>query len=804
MLCGVFMKKRRSFFKTAALAVLVLSLVGILLVLGAVFFVSRNIDYSSDEAMFLSVQGRGATRFFYDEDPYDRVYLPKELCIYRGSGLKQEWVPYEEICDELKSAFIAAEDRRFFEHRGIDLKRTVYAAINHIFGLGPRFGASTITQQVIKNASGDNEQTVTRKISEIFRAIHIENIHTKEEIFEVYMNIVPMGDGILGVGMASEYYFGKEPSELTYAEAATLVGITNAPSRNNPRKDPERCKNKRNNVLYAVLESGFISKEKYEKEIASELSITEKPDDASLDSWFVETVCDELALDLSRELHITENAARILIKNGALSVYTTVDPNIQSLLEEYFYERANFSEKINDGLDFSMVILDSKSGRLIATVGGVGKKQGNKLLNNATVPHVPGSAMKPIALYAPLLDEKRINWATVFDDVPYSFTKNPLGEYIAYPKNYPSVYDGLTTVADALRVSKNTVAVRLCDMYGIENTFNKLRDNFSFSTLIEKQKTSGGGTLTDKALAPLALGQLTKGISLRSLTEAYTVFPSEGVLHSPKSYVKVFDKDGNLLIDKTEGEKRVFSKESSRIMNMLLSGVVESGTAKAVTLTDTVDTAGKTGTSGNDADRVFVGYTPYYTAGIWCGYNTTAKSIGRLEKSHIEIWDEIMRLVHSERLKSLDYVEGFSTAGLEYLPYCKDSGELFSENCLYDAREGTRLGYGYFTSDNKPKEICRRHVACYYDSVTGAVASEACPTENLTVVSLLDIPERSFPTEVTVKDAEYVWRKMYEGDKYGDSFEIPFYYYTTDEGEFVGRSKGKRQYNSYCYIHGKE
>ena len=794
-------KRIKHFWLVFASCILIVSTVFILGILGIYLYVGGDNNFSLDETLFLSAKNSNITKFYYDASYGTGAYSPKELCSLMPSENKKVWYSYDEIGDNLKAAFISVEDRRFFKHHGVDVKRTAFALVNYFMHIKPKFGGSTITQQVIKNISGDDEQTIKRKLSEIVRATHIEYSHTKEEIFEVYLNIVPMSEGISGVGYASEYYFGKKPDTLTAAEAATLVGITNAPSRYNPYINPKACIEKRNKVLYSMLECGIIGEEEYRASIESELSvINTHRDNNSINSWFVETVCDDISRDLADKKGISQSVARLLIMNGGLNVYTTVNPKIQAILEEYFENKGNFPKDVDAGLNYSMVITDSKNGNLLGIVGGVGKKAGNRLLNYALTPHTPGSSLKPLALYAPLINKGRINWATVFDDVPITFNKSSSGEYIEYPKNYPQIYDGLTTVSDALRLSKNTVAVRLYNILGKENIFSSLYDDFGFDTLVSSKRFDNGKTVTDKDVSPLALGQLTYGVSLRKLTEAYTVFPSEGTLSKGRSYVAVYDEDGELILENTASEKRVYTRECSRIMNRLLMRVTDSGTAKIITLGNTVDTAGKTGTSGNDKDRVFIGYTPYYTAGIWCGYVGNEKSIGRQSVSHLEIWDDVMKKIHEERLGNEENTESFSVSGLQYLPYCKDSGGLYTDRCMYDVRS-VRLEYGYFTSDNKPNKICDKHVVCLYDNVTGAVAVKGCPKENLTLIALLDIPDRAFPISVNITDAEFVWRRVEDGTRLGDSYDIPYYIYTLEEGEYAGISKGKKQYNSSCYLH---
>ncbi len=737
------MKKRK--FKP--LKVIIFSIIAlcafVLMFLGAAFvYAQRNVDYSRDEMLFSSEQFSGASMlYYYGED--GKAY---EYCIVSPSDNRSLWYSYSDIPEVLKAAFISAEDRRFFDHRGIDVKRTAYAVINYILKLRPEFGGSTITQQVIKNISGDNEHSVARKLNEILRAVHIEDLYSKEEIFEVYLNIVPMGNGISGVGLASEYYFGKEPSMLTPDEAAVLVGITNAPSRYDPRENYSASVEKRNRVLYAMLDNGVITRSEYEEYSSRDICLSEqKKDIFKIDNWFSETVVGDVVKDLSSKMNISQNAARILLLNGGYSIYTTVDPKIQSTLEDYFYDESNFPTELSAGLDYSMIVTDSDNGYVRAIVGAAGDKKANRINNGALLPHTPGSTLKPLALYAPYIESGDGCWSTVFDDVPFSFVRNSAGELTDYPKNSPARYDGRITLADALMLSKNSVAARLYSELGEDRIYDSLVNNYGFA-LCDRKKTEQG-VLTDKALSPLALGQLTYGLSLRELTGAYSTFIGYGIYREPISYTKVVDPRGKTVLENKQETKRVISRETSEIMNMMLSRVVEYGTASSVTLNELYDTAGKTGTSGGDKDRLFIGYTPYFVCGIHCGYNSD-KAVGRVGKSHLTIWDEVMHNVHSAALENREITKSFKISGLKYLPYCKDSGELFSDNCLYD-RRGSRLDYGYFSSELIPSVTCCVHV----------VTVEVDDNGNERRVSLLDIPKREFPIETEIADDDYIFEK---------------------------------------------
>lgn len=762
--------KKRSLKKGAlilAATVFALALLLTLSILLAFVYARKTVNYEADELLFASAAEGSVIRLYADDDPSDGVYTPIEIeWIYPG-GSKKDWVSYSEIPSAVIESFLSMEDRGFFSHKGVSLPRTVKAAANYLLGSrGGSFGGSTITQQVVKNISGDNEYTVRRKLSEILRAYHMEQMHSKEEILEVYLNILPMGENTVGIGLAAERYFGKALSMLSYDEIATLVGIANAPGRYNPHTAPEACREKRNRVLYAMRENGVIDDAEYETLCARPLSVLAVVNEESeIYSWFSETVLEELRQDLCREKGISRTAADALLAKGGLSVYTTMDIGVQSTLERVLSDKSRLPKACENGLETAMVVVDSKSGSLLGIVGRAGKKNGNYLLNHALAPHVPGSALKPLALYAPLVDAGRINAATVMDDVPLSFSKSG-STYREYPKNYPSVYSGLITVKDALRLSKNTVAVRLYEMLGAERIYHLLTNQLGFDTVVRTAYAENGKRLTDLAAAPLALGQLSYGVSLRRLTEAYTVFPSEGLVHGAKSYHAVYNAAGEAVLKKQSTAKRVFSAEGARLMNQLLSEVVESGTAKSISLPRIVDTAGKTGTSGEDRDRLFVGYTPYYTAGIWIGYEGSDRSIGTVAPTHLALWDAVMCALHEERLASLpeDRVQSFSTVGLVTCSYCKDSGCACGHFCNMDLR-GEREERFYFLKKGLPSGVCSTHIPVYYDMEKECLATAETPIESLVIVSLLRIGEREFPKPIFVSDQKYAYAPSAEEER---------------------------------------
>lgn len=793
---GIFMKKERRASGFVKVLAIVITVSAVLTAASAAFiciFSARHVDSEKDELLFQTAKSGNITTFYAIVDGEERHI--GELSLADG---KKTWYSDDEIPKTLKKAFVSAEDRRFYSHGGFDVKRLAGAALGYITGRAS-YGGSTITQQVIKNISGDSERTVNRKLSEIIRAVRLERRHTKSEILEVYMNIVPLGENTVGVGRGAYVYFGKEPAELTLAEAATLVGITNAPTKYNPYINPEACVKKRNTVLYTMLDCGEITEEEYNTACETPLTLSERGEHGyKVNSWFIETVCADIIRDLILRERMSEGAARTLLECGGLKVITTEKPEVQETLEKIFTDEENLPDEVRDGLQIAMSVSDSCTGELVGIIGQCGVKGGNKLTNHAMIPHTPGSSLKPLALYAPLIDSRRISVAEVFDDVPETFT----GESMTpYPHNSPDVYDGLITVRDALAKSKNTVAIKLSKMRGLKPIYNDLIENFGFTTLVNEKYDGNGRRLTDIATAPLALGQLTDGLPLRELTHAYTVFPGDGLIGGDISYYSVSDFAGNILLENKVSNKQIYSKESARVMCQALSGVTEFGTAAGVRLKYSVDTAGKTGTSGGDLDRLFVGFTPYYTAGIWCGYSGghEPRSLGKLSRSHVALWDDVMCSLHDTVIDD-SAPRSFSTDGLVHAEFCRDSGKMCTVSCALDPR-GERTEDGYFIPGTEPTDECDAHITVLYDTLTSAIACPCCPDEYLVPISLVKVPERKFPCEIIVTDAEYAYHDLPDDVKAGDSYDIPYYIYTIPDGVYVGRGKRKKQYNSYCYIH---
>ncbi len=808
-------------FSWALLLLLFLSLLGG----GTVFaYTYYHTDYRGDELLFEMAKGNRTTRLFYDariegaaslesglldgnrnfcEIPSTNGlpagYRPKELREERLSGGETMiFCPYSEISEDLKNAFVAIEDHRFFEHHGVDWLRTARAVANYFFGFDRRFGASTITQQLIKNISSDNELTASRKLREICRALHLETHHSKEEILELYLNIVPLSEGCIGVGAASEVYFGKKACELSLAEAASIAAVTNLPRYYDPVQCEENNRARRELILGEMLHFAMIDEEEYRAALAEPIRARGASRESKVYDWYTETVINDVAEDLCRTYGYSREISEKMIFRGGLSIYTLEDPRVQETLESYFADLSHFPAAAGSGLNYAMAVVDPATGNLLGVVGSVGPKTENRILNYATaVLRAPGSALKPLSVYAPALEEQLITWGSVFDDVPVKFSGDSKKGYTAWPQNQPAVYGGLTDIADAVAYSKNTVSVRVLERLGIDRSYDYLTKRLGFDTLVRSEPGASGTRVTDLAPAPLALGQLSRGVSVRDMTEAYTAFASGGIYHSGRSYALVLDACGEALLKKESQSVRAFRPAVASIMTRLLMGVTERGTARCLTLSNTVDIAGKTGTSGDGQDKWFVGYTPYLAAGIWCGYPDGKTAVpASAAYSHLAVYDAVMKELHAYYQKTEEGGTSFSVDfHLVSSAYCRDSGAVPSDICRKDPRGG-RTAIGYFERGSEPHTLCGCHVAVSYDREGSGVLPEGSTGGE--TVGLIHVPDRDFPCEIYVTDAQYVYRPLAEGILPNSSGEKAYFFEMLPEGHFAGvsRTGGGRQFNA--------
>ena len=426
------------------------------------------------------------------------------------------------------------------------------------------------------------------------------------------------------------------------------------------------------------------------------------------------------------------------------AMFMGMDEEIQKKVEDYYQNAIRVPHNQNgESAQSALIVIDSQTGDILGVAGAIGEKKGNRLQNFATQTlRPPGSTIKPLSVYAPALEKGTINWASVYDDVPVEFdSKN--GAF--WPHNATGVYRGLTNIPYAVAHSTNTVSVRVLQEIGTEYSYRFAKERFHLEHLISNERGN------DCDLAALALGQLNYGVTLRELTAAYSVFADGGVYHPYHSYYRVVDREGKIILANPDRSERVLSQSNAAIMTKLLEGVVDYGTSSSITLDKLVDCAGKTGTSHNDFDRWFVGYTPSMICGVWCGYEYPEPLEGKNICS--TIWNNVMAQIVSDK----DQNKHFELpSSLVRVTYCKDSGKLLCEACEKDPR-GNRAEIGYFVRGEEPTEFCDCHILCAYDTEHGGVSHGNCPQESTKEIGLIRV-ERSFPRQILVLDAQYVYR----------------------------------------------
>lgn len=783
--------------------ILTVLLVGMIVgvIVGSVFllYVKNEIDPTLDVDVFVSDQDLTTMIYYTDEDG-NAIELEDERL--HGSE-NRLWVSSADIPKIVKDAFVSIEDRRFYSHQGVDWLSTGRSALEYLTGSSTR-GGSTITQQLVKNLTQEDEVRVQRKIQEITRALYLEKHLSKDEILTLYLNSVYLSRGCYGVQAASYKYFSKSVSELNLDEAACLASIIQSPSYYDPVSHPDHNQRRRQEVYNKMLEEGKITQAEHDEVYYKELSLKVSQESgavaSSTNSWFKDALINEVLNDLMEKYEIPRTVAARMLYSEGLQIYTTMDPTMQKQIEQIYLEDENFPAVTGTPLESAMVIMDYDGG-VKALVGGRGEKTLSLAYNRATQAYrSPGSSIKPVSVYAPALDRGLITYGSVFDDVPIEFhdNNNP------WPKNLPRAYNGLTTVNSALERSVNTVAVRILQRLTPEESFKFCREKAGLSGLTERYECVDGSIKSDVALAPLALGALTVGVTVEDMASAYTMLANDGIRSEGHLYTVIYDHDGKVLIDKAaENISHIaISAQTSFIMTKMMQNVASNGTGKSITLQNSINVAVKTGTAENDVDRWCVGYTPYYICSCWVGYDEP-KAINTAANPAVRLFDVAMTKVHEKILTSGEPVKTFKTSmnGVVKATFCMDSGKLFTDTCAKDLR-GNRIMEGWFTTGTVPQESCDVHVDVMWDKATQAVACEDCPEENLQEIALLRVTDREFPIELTVTDAEYTWRPWTPKDGLTDNPLLPFYYSLVPEGHYTGVSTVSRgAYNRFCTEH---
>ena len=722
-------KNKKSFWKIFFTVILICMFVGIALVVGFVMSILNGAGALSRADFEIS----NFTTIIYDKYGNEYVSLySSENRLYSSMG---DMSPY------LPKAFIAIEDERFEKHIGIDIKRTAAAVVQFVFTGDSEFGGSTITQQLIKKVTKDDGRNWQRKAREIVRAIQVEQWLTKDQIIELYMNMIYLGSGSYGVETAAYTYFNKSAADLDIAESALIAGLAQAPEGYNPYVHPDKAKARQELVLGKMKELGYISAEEYDVAMAEELKYEKGTlQQTTSNSYFIDALIDELIADLQEEKGVTAAMARKMIYSNGLKIYTTIDPEIQEMMETVYVDEAEKHFKLSNGeydpnLQSAMVIIDYRKGDVVGLIGGAGEKTTQRGLNRATQTYrAPGSTIKPLAVYAPGIEIGAFTAATNFDDIPYT-TK--VGVDYWTPSNSYKGYRGLTPVRKAIEISSNIIAAKAFQEVGSATAVNYLRA-FGISSI----------TSSDVYPGALALGGLTKGISTLEHAAAYGTLANGGMYIEPKLYTKVVDRNEEVILEKTSKIKEVVSEQTAFIVTSMLRDVVVgiSATGSAAALPN-MPVAGKTGTTNGSMDRWFAGYTPYYVASVWTGYDVQQR-VNATGNPSARIWKAVMSKVHANLpVKQFEKPSGVVTAEV-----CLDSGLLPTEYCKTD-RRGDRTTTEYFVAGTVPTEECTTHVSIPVCPETFKLANPTCKA-TVGTIDLVFI-DRNYEKEPSVLPNDY-------------------------------------------------
>ena len=634
------------------------------------------------------------------------------------------------------------------------------ASANLFLGGSSTYGASTVTQQLVKNLTNDNEVTVRRKLVEIFRALEMEKQYSKEDIMEWYLNTIYLGEQSYGVRTAAYTYFGKDVSELDLAECASLIAITNNPSIYDPyisEKTKAKNKERQTDILYEMWQQGYITENEYQNAKNEELqfqyadSSSETGDNSDYYSYFVDQVIRDVVNDLANATGYDTEVINRMILGGGYQIYSTIDVDVQNAAEEVYEDLDNIpkTDSTYQQLQSGIVIIDNETGDIAAIVGGVGQKEGSLTLSRATQSLLsPGSTIKPLAVYAPALEMGLITPATVYDDTPFTFGSSP------WPKNEDDTYHGLTNILTAMKRSTNTVAVKVLDDVGLDYAYHYAVNDMHLDTLVDQYELNGVN-YTDKSYWSLALGGMVRGVTIRDLTAAYASIENKGTYREARTYTKVLDSDGNVVLDNTQSSNENMSEKTAYYLTYMMEETVKDGTGQEAQVPG-IDTAGKTGTTSDDKDRWFAGYTGYYTGVVWCGYDQPQEVV--LEDDSIEnpasvLFNKVMTKVH-EGKQNKAFEKPTSVIDVEV---CQDSGNLVNDWCTKDIR-GDRTVTIQLDGSDVPTSYCSTHVET--DICTAGdtlhVANDSCKSRGtVTQYGLLNL-SRQFPIAgIVVADQQY-------------------------------------------------
>lgn len=809
--------------KIALAMFLILCFVGFAIGIG---FVRGAID-AAPSLDILDVQPQGYASQIYDADGNLMQTLVME-------GSNREEVSFDQLPDDLVNAFIAIEDSRFYEHNGIDLKGILRAAYVGITNGRFSEGASTITQQLIKNnvLQGGYETSMAdklrRKIQEQFLAVKLEDqLDSKETILEYYLNTINLGGNCLGVQTAAHRYFGKNVWELTLSECTVLAATTSNPSRYNPLTHPKENAVRRKIVLEKMYEQNFITYDQkndaLDDDVYSRIQTVDNATSGStVFSYFTDAVYNQVCDDLQSKLGYSASQSYKLLYSGGLQIYSTMDPSIQAIVDEEINNADNYisstgsrlleyslnyaltvchadgSESTyteNDLISYfqsekkqatfaniyaskediyrsvrefkasllisgdsvtnetitpilepqeSVVVMNQSNGQVAAISGGRGEKEGSLTLNRALHCHrQPGSASMIISTFAPAIDSCGATLASTYYDAPYSSGNQQVLNWWGNP------YLGYNNIRQAITYSMNVIGARcLTSLVSDSTAYDYLElfglgdasgQEFSFSPA----NTNSSYTVTNEML-----------------TAAFASIANDGIYQKPTYYTKVLDRQGNILLESVPSQTRIIKSSSAALLTNAMEDVISSdssyyyqyGITPTGTLcqVDSMTLAGKSGTTTSGSDVWFIGYSPYYTCGIWSGYDDS-KVLSNGTEYHKTIWQKIMARIHTD----LDNKDFIFTDELESAKICSKSGLLAVDGVCNSSSSNACVYTEYFAPGTAPTSYCDRHYALRICTKSGKSATKYCPGDLVVQRVYLHIDDSDLSSGTTT-DSDYL------------------------------------------------
>lgn len=708
----------RSFLRVLLLAIV---LVIVFIFVYVVAFVHSDASISLED--YKSAQAQ--TSIIYGKESADSEEYVQIASLHGEQN--RVWVSLDKIPEDLQNAFVCLEDKRFEKHNGVDWIRTFKAAIT----LGKSGGGSTLTQQLIKNLTDENQVTISRKLKEILYALNLENNYSKDEILEAYLNTIPLGSGCYGVQTAAEKYFGKDLSELNTAECAVLASITKAPTAYNPLLNPDNNKKRQETCLKAMKKEGAITSDQYEEAVNYHLVFTNSSDYeggdedttedntvTEINSYYVDYVIDTVIKDLMSQYNYSKSEATQKVYNGGLRIYTTEIQSVQDAAEYVYENRVTFPNESNrtetgdnntkKRVQAACTIMDYE-GNVVAMVGGAGTKTINRGFNRATdATRSPGSSIKPLSAYAPAMEEGKITYSSSVKNEALTINGKE------WPQNFDGSYgspNATVTVQYAVAQSLNTCAAQIVYDLGTDTSMKYLIDKFHISTLITE------GVNTDSNMSSMAVGGMSQGVTTLEMAAAYATFGNGGEYYTPRCYTKITDYTGEkTLLETKEEHEQALSSATAGVMNHIMQTVVTEGTARGCGVTGFTSFM-KTGTTSDTKDKWACGGTPYYVAAVWYGYDEQEEitNVGTSNPA-ARIWSAVMnRALKGYDKKNFDYGDDVVEKA-----YCTKTGLLAGSNCPRST--------GFYDKNNLPETCDGTHTSVIDNSDATATSGDDSTT----------------------------------------------------------------------------